>query len=368
MARKTNIEINGIKYFQIYPTITLPDGTKVRKKFYGTGKEDAIRQKEQYEKDLQDGVLDPSETTMGSILKHWVYSIIRLDSTIKASSFERYEGIYRNYLKDSEIASMRLTSIDKKTVKSFYNRLFESAGLTKSQIQNIHKVLRKFFYYAIDHNMIQSNPCSKVAIPGEKEYGSEKIEIFTDDEINKIITSLEGNPNKFLVSFAFGTGMRLGELIALRHQDIKDGNVHVSYTLSEHSVIDGDGNSVRVAELQIPKSKSSVRAIPLPRSVLDQYIPGEPGDFVFTNANGNMIDKSNFRKQWEKILKKADVPYRKFHSTRHTYITRLLQKGAKIVVVKELAGHSEISMTMRYTHIGIDDKYEAVGLLDQIPM
>lgn len=364
MARKTNIEVNGNKYYQIYPTFVLPDGTKFRKKFYGSGKEDALKQKDKFAEDLKNGILDPSEVLMGSILRYWTYNVIRLDSSIKASSFERYEGVYRNYLKGSEIASMRLTDIDKQTVKAYYNRLYESAGLTKSQIKNIHKLLRKFFFYCIDIGKIATNPCSKVAIPGEKEYDNEKIEIFTDDEIKKIKTALDGDSNRLLVLFAFGTGMRIGELIALRHQDFNNGSMNVNYTLSEHLVIDGQGKSTRVAELQIPKSKSSLRAIPLPQSLLMEYAPGDPDSFLFTNSKGNMIDKSNFRKQWERILKKADVPYRKFHCTRHTYITRLLQKGAKLVVVKELAGHSDIRMTMKYTHINMDDKLEAVKLID----
>lgn len=189
MARKTNIEINGIKYYQIYPTITLPDGTKIRKKFYGTGKEDALKQKEEFIDSLKQGI--PADKPMGDQINYWMYHVIRLDNKIKPQSFERYEGIYRLYIKGSEIAIMSLTDISKQTIQNFYNRLYENAGLTKSQVVNLNKVLKKFFFYCIEEGLIEKNPCFKVAIPGDREYDDEEeIFIFTDDEIKRIESAL----------------------------------------------------------------------------------------------------------------------------------------------------------------------------------
>lgn len=361
MARKTNIEINGIKYFQIYPTITLPDGTKVRKKFYGVSKQDALKQKEEYLDGLKESAPDGK---MGDVIDYWMYNVIRLDNKIKPQSFERYEGIYRMYIKGSVIASMSLTDISKQAIQNFYNRLYENVGLTKSQIVNLNKVLKKFFFYCIEEGLIEKNPCFKVAIPGDREYDDEEeIFIFTDDEIKRIESALEGNPDKLFVRFAFGTGMRMGELMALRHQDIENYTINVRWTLTHHAVIDKDGKRTRTKELCIPKSKSSIRTIPIPKYLREEYIPGDPEGFVFPNANGNFMEKSNFIRRWKKILEKADVPYKKFHGTRHTYITKLVQKGANLATVKELAGHGNIQMTMRYTHINMDDKRNAVDLL-----
>lgn len=362
MARKTNTEINGIKYFQIYPTITLPDGTKIRKKFYGTGKEDALKQKEGFLENLRQSA--PIGDTMAELIKYWMYHVIRLDNKIKPQSFERYEGIYRLYIKSSVIASMSLITISKQTIQNYYNRLYENSGLTKSQIVNLNKVLKKFFFYCIEEGLIEKNPCYKVAIPGDREYDDEEeIFIFTDNEIERIEKTLVGNPDRKFVLFALGTGMRMGELMALRHQDIEYNTINIRWTLSYHAVIDKEGNSVRITELVIPKSKSSIRAIPIPKYLINEYVPGNPNDFVFPNSNGRFMDKSNFTRRWRKILAKADVPYRKFHGTRHTYITKLVQKGANLATVKELAGHGNIQMTMRYTHINMDDKQSAVDLL-----
>jgi integrase len=370
MARKTNVEINGKKYYRIYPTVELADGTKVRRQFYGDCKSDAEAERDKFIEEQKrirnEGLASVGGTVLIDSIKEWIYDVIRLDSSLKPTSFERYEGIYRNYLKTAEIGSKSLSEITKLDIKMYYNKLYENGGLTKSQIYHIQKVLRKFFFYCIEHEMITKNPCSNISLPGNKEYDDVEIEIFTDDEMDRIKEAIKEHPYRLLILFAFSTGMRLGELLALRHRDISDGIVTVSWSLSEHSVIDAKGKRKTVVELMIPKSKTSLRNIPLPKSMLELYTAGDPDDFLFLTSGGKHINESSFRKAWIRILKKAGVPYRKFHCCRHTYITKLVQNGANLAVVKELAGHSDIKMTMRYTHINMKDKNDAIKLIDSI--
>ena len=360
MARKTNVEINGHKYYKVNPVIGKnPDGTYIRKQFYGVSRQDALKRYEEYKAGLG-GLHQDSLGSLGDSIKDWTYNIARLDSAIKPSSYERYEGVYRNYIQGCVLSGKQIKEITSQDVQKYYSKLY-AGGVSTSRIYNINKVLRKYFNWCIGHQLIEKNPCSRVTIPGKREYKEEIIEVFSDDEIRRIVRAIDNPTYKLMIVFAFNTGMRLGELLALRYQDVENGVVRVTQSLSEYAVIDADGESKREQGLQSPKSRTSIREIPLPDGIV---LPeGNPDDFIFLTSNGKHISKASFRKTWMRILERANVPYRKFHACRHSYITRLIQAGVPIAVVKELAGHSTIEMTMRYTHIDLADKLAAVKKL-----
>lgn len=88
--------------------------------------------------------------------------------------------------------------------------------------------------------------------------------------------------------------------------------------------------------------------------------------YIFTTTTGNLYEESNFRTAYKRLLKSINVPYRKFHTLRHTYATRLILAWAPLKTVQELMGHSDISITMIYTHSGIEDKKKAADLLNEL--
>lgn len=90
-------------------------------------------------------------------------------------------------------------------------------------------------------------------------------------------------------------------------------------------------------------------------------------DFIFTTEIGNYINSSNFRKSYKRILEGADITFKKLHSLRHTYATKLFEKNEHIKTVSELLGHSDISITANiYTHVTPETKSFAAEKLNHL--
>ena len=88
-------------------------------------------------------------------------------------------------------------------------------------------------------------------------------------------------------------------------------------------------------------------------------------DYVFTTSSGSLIDVVNLSHAWENILKKSNIPHKKFHALRHTFATKLFEKEVPLKTVSELLGHSSIEITANtYTHVIPKQKTTAVEKLN----
>lgn len=172
--------------------------------------------------------------------------------------------------------------------------------------------------------------------------------------------------------------------MALKYSDISNGIIHVTQSLAQPGDITEDridGSPIRRQHvLWEPKCYSSIRNVPIPSELmkeitshrlrqrtelLAQGINEEP-EFLFTSIDGNFLDGRDFSRSFERLLKRAGVPHKKFHAFRHTYATRLLLAGTPLSVVQKLMGHSSIEMTAVYLHADIDDKTAAVEKLNAL--
>jgi integrase len=165
-----------------------------------------------------------------------------------------------------------------------------------------------------------------------------------------------------MFALALDGGLRQGELLALEWPDVdlEAGTVQVSRSLVE-SKKNGE-SSFRVKE---PKSKAGRRIIfvaPETIATLREHqkhmlAEGNIGKPVFCSADGNYLFKSNVRKTFRSLIKRAKVPSIRFHDTRHTSVSLLLSNGTNIKVLSKRIGHSDISTTLRiYAHLMPDDQ------------
>lgn len=387
MAVKTNYKKNGYDYFRVTATIGRDsDGKLIRKEFYGKSKKDAEAQRDEYLNGLKNGLnIDYKNMTLGKLMYAWLFEVLRVSSKIKPSTFQRYEGIFRNYIKESELFGLKLNDIRALHIQRYYNKLNDK-GKSYSQIKNLNKLLKSFFSYAVEEGYLLKNPCKgkKIVIPGESDHESEEVEAFTSEEIISIRNAIAGHRLKLLIMLALGTGLRQGELLALKwgNIDLENKQLQVEQTLMPVTLINADESKTYKVLEQTPKTKSSIRTVPIPSSIIplleeckqlqDQekekagtsYIEN---DYVFTTEIGTSINSSNLRKIYKKLLKKAEVKYRKFHSLRHTYITKLFEAGVPLKTVQMLAGHSDISTTANiYTHVMPKEKVTAVEKLNNL--
>lgn len=178
---------------------------------------------------------------------------------------------------------------------------------------------------------------------------------------------------------ALGTGLRQGELLALNWSDIDFNARTVAVSKSIRSV-KKDGKYV--FEIQVPKTHNSIRTVAIPVAVIqalknhkrNQNLEKEKTFGAYSNNNlifatpiGTPIDSRNLIRVYKNLLKKSNIEYRKFHSLRHTYATRLFEAGVHPKTVQKLMGHSDITTTLNiYTHVNENVKFQAVDKINSL--
>lgn len=383
MAKKTNYSKNGIDYYRVTRTVgKKADGTPIKKEFYGSCKNEAEEKADEYMNKLKNGLsLDFENVTINDLMSTWLFDILNVSDRLKPSTFARYEGIYRIYVKTSEIANLKVYNTKSIQLQLYYNKLAEN-GKSSSQIKMLNKVLKMFFNYAYNEGYIIKNPCNSVTIPGNKTEKIKKereIEYFSEQEIKIIKEYVKGTENETLILLALGTGLRQGELLALRWKniDLEQQTIKVEESVKKVDIFDREGNKTSKIVFQTPKSQNSIRTVPIPTSLihtleklkekeLKKYNNFNNDCFLFTNDDCELLTSKAVFGRWKTILKNCNIKYKKFHSLRHTYATTLLLNGVDLKTVSTLLGHYDISITQIYTHILPEQKENAVDKLNYL--
>lgn len=366
MAKKTNFNVNGKEYYRVTRTVgKKADGTPIRKPFYGSCKSEAEEKADDYMNKLKNGFsLDFEQVTNDELIHKWLFQV-KLNK-VKPSTFQAYEGIYRNYIKDSDIAKLKVYSTKSIHIQEYYNKLGKTK--TYSQIKKLNKLLKSFFFYAEDEGYILKNPCKNITIPNYKSKMRE-INFFSTDEIELIKKAFKNNKFEPLILTALGTGMRQGELLALKWENIHldEGYLEVKTSVKKVYVFDSEGNKELKTVYQDPKTAFSVRKIGLPTKVIEVLSSlNHDNEFVFSDENGEPYSAKTLFGNWKKVLTDNNIPYKKFHALRHTYATMLLLNGVDLKTVQELMGHSDISTTQIYLGVLPPLKINAVDKLNSI--
>lgn len=373
MARKTNIEVNGKNYYRVTRTVgRKADGTAIRKQFYGSGINEANAKADEYINNIKNGLVSNFENvSLNEIMNTWLFDVLHNSSKIKPSTFQRYESIYRKYIKESEIAGLKLANINTLKMQQFYNKL--SKTYSYSQLKYLNSVLKTFFNWCIDSGYILRNPCLKVDIKGNKNEiiinNKQEVEILSEDEISTIKEHIKGSNMELLILLDLASGLRQGELLALNWEDIdlKNKTLTVNKSVKEVYIYEDENNRHIETIFQVPKTQNSFRTISIPDvliSVLKKRNKKE--GLVFHDENRKPLRAKNVSYQWKKILANCNIPHKKFHAIRHTYASMLLKNGVDIETVAELMGHSAISITQIYLHSSNNQKQDAVNKLNYL--
>ncbi len=384
MAKKANGEGSVNRYKNGWrATITLGrgvDGKLIRKQFYGKTKLEVLKKVDEFKVKNTLGLSTKDDKlTIQEWIKTWLEQYKMNDC--RPSTMERYLGIYKNYIEDTNLGIIKLKDLKPLTLQNYYNDLVKKKNKTPDTIKVINKVLSGGMKQAQKEQLILNNPCLAVTLP--KIQAKNEVMTFTIDEQKLFLNQLEGNRDKCIFSLALGSGLRLGELLGLKWSDIDFESRQITISRSIKRVKCFDENSTTKTKIieQLPKTKYSLRTIPLPEVTINELKrhknmiskeklkAGEiyiDSNLVFPNEIGGYIDARNLSKRYRRVLKKSNIPYRKFHSLRHTYATRLFENGVSLKVVQVLLGHSSMEITANiYTHVLQDEKVRAVDVLDK---
>ncbi len=373
MAVKTNVNKNGNKYYRITRTIGhKDDGSPIKKEFYGANKSEAEEKASQYLNDLKNGLIITAENyTISQLMHIWLFDFLNNSSKIKPSTFQRYESIYRNYIKNSSIAGTKISNINPIQIQKYYNEL--SKTKTYTQLNTLNTILKVFFNWCSVNGYIIKNPCLNLNLKGNKtdiiNHKRKEVEILNKKEIEIIKSYIKDTDFELLFLLSLGTGLRQGELLGLdwEHIDLNKKEIKIEKSVKEVYIYDTPEEKHIETIIQTPKTQNSFRTIPIPNPLIDKLkeVENKKG-YLFLDNEGHLLKGKNVSTKWTKILKQCDIPHKKFHSIRHTYGSMLLQKGVDIETVAELMGHTAISITQIYMHSETKIKSKSVNKLNFI--
>lgn len=365
MANKTNYESNGIKYFRVTKTIGYDkNNNQIQKSFYGKSKKEADEKANKYMNDLDNGLIIINHN-INDLMHYWIYNYLNNSDKIKVSTFSRYEGLYRNYIKNSELAGIKVAKINMIQLQNYYNKLSETKSYT--QVKTLNTFLKTFFNWCIDNDYINKNPCTKIAIKGKEKETNKEVEILTEDEIKKILKYIKDTDFEILFALDLTTGLRRGELLALDWSsiDLKNKQLKITQSVRQDYFYEGEEKHIET-HFTTPKSKKSIRTVPIPSETykLLNNIQNKTG--LLFNYNGEPLTGKYVSSKWTRILKQCNIPHKKFHAIRHTYGSNLLKNGIDIETVGELMGHSAVTITQIYLHSTKKTKQTAVRSLNKL--
>ncbi len=316
---------------------------------------------------------------------NWLFEVRFLK--LKSATKEKYEGIYRNYIKNSDLSKIKMKDLKAKDIQVYYNKLFNN-GKSANCVKMLNKLVGACVRYAYDNDIIIKDFSRSIVLPKEDEKSKldkkNTVNPFTLDEQKQFIKAIKGHNYEMLFLTALNSGMRQGELLALTWNDInfKHNYIKVNKNLSIVNDVTKEGRGVALLEVQTPKTKNGIRVINIPELLtkqLKQYKTNqskyrvklgnlyENNNLVFCDNFGRYLDRRYLLDIYKKVLKDNDIKLRKFHDLRHTYATRLFELGENPKTVQELLGHSSLSITLdTYTHVLDDMKNKAISKLNDL--
>ncbi|WP_130806480.1 tyrosine-type recombinase/integrase [Senegalia massiliensis] len=371
---------NNKKYYRGQIAIGYDEkGNLIRKSFSGYDKKDVLKRMNEYQYKMNTGLIsEDDKITLQEWFYTWLFEFRKID--LKPSSFERYEGIYRNYIENSPIGKKKLADIRPAHIQKYMNTLLETKPI--STVHTVSKFLSTCLNEAVKQNYIQKNHCKSIKLP--KKVKEESFTVFTLDEQKQFIEGIKDHKYEMAFLLNLSTGLRLGELLALKWDDIDFTNntLTINKSIKRVTFVDKEGKrNNRIIE-QTPKTESSNRTVPIPDNIINKLKKYkvkqletklknkefyEEKNYIFCDKYGHPLDPKNIPRNFKSVLKKAGIREIKYHSLRHTYATRLFEADVPIKTVQSLLGHSDITTTMNiYTHVTKEKKSEAADKINNL--
>jgi len=301
---------------------------------------------------------DPGKLTLGAWLGQWS-ELVRNEVSIR--TWEAYAEIVKNHLVPA-LGALPLGKVQPVHIQSYYaeastaGRCDGRGGLSPQTICHHHGVLSAALKRARSLRLIATNPAEDVKRPKVER---REIEHLEPGDAAKLLQAATGLRLRTPIFIALATGLRRGELLALRwcDLDLDRGNLTVARALEQTR----DG-----LRFKAPKTKRSRRTITLSPSAIELLrnhraqqakerlalgLGKDSRGLVFTRLDGSLMNPKSFSKDFARLVKKTGIRRVTFHGLRHTHFTNLLREGVHPKIASERAGHASVAITLDiYSH------------------
>lgn len=290
-------------------------------------------------------------------------------NSVKSSSFGRLETS-KKALAGYEIAGRKICDVNFFDIQKYVNQLVED-GYGINTIKKQLRIVTSPLKMAAAMRIIQADPSIGVKLPNETKVKKQTKEViaYTNEEQDRLFKRVAVSPMNvgyMGILFMIETGLRSGELLALKWKDVQldRSRIHVHATILNPM-------SNKHAEYQdSPKTKSSNRIIPLTskaKAILKRLMEERQNEWVFERHDGDgRYSYKQLMYRTKKLCREAGVPYYGEHVFRHTFATNCYYKGIDVKILSRMMGHSSVSVTYNtYINLygdGFDEMYAALCL------
>ena len=337
-----------------------------------------------------------NEMSYSDFLDYWLDNHCKIN--LKYHTIEAYSNIVKTHLKPN-LGFYKLSQITKPTLQDFLNKIYVEKAYSKNFLNNIRKVLKCSFNYAVDNEYVKVNSAANLKLPKYDEQPKDVVHIFTTEEINTILDRFKNNHCVYYAFLtAYCTGLRIAEVFALTWDDIdfKNKTISVNKNILKKNQAGGtkgrhlSGNSTTVWYFGTCKTQTSYRTVPIgdtllkalkeykeeqqihklnygdtymkhyKKNVINPYnnkteikivnayteidVALPEVDFVFVKNNGVYEGTDSTKYPFKVIHYELGIPCR-FHDFRDTHATKLIESGADIKAVSKRLGHRNIDIT-----------------------
>ncbi|WRS26918.1 site-specific integrase [Oscillospiraceae bacterium MB08-C2-2] len=290
---------------------------------------------------------------------------------LKRSTYDSYYHCLQGYV----LPHFRLSenqSLSEESVLCFVKSITHNSTISEAYQKKILSIFKTALRDICKNSPEQLYLAGMIVMP--KITQQKEIPVFSMKEQRLLEqTIIDADDSRLLgILLCFYTGIRLGELCALKwcDFDFEAGNMSICRTVSRIRSQQPDGPKTQLL-VGAPKSRSSLRKIPLPafllRQLSERSLTAREESCYMLSGTAHPFDPRIYQRLYKSLLKKTGIRERKFHATRHTFATRALELGVDIKTLSELLGHANVSITLNvYAHSLMEQKVLAIKKLNDL--
>lgn len=299
--------------------------------------------------------------TYSQFLDDWLRSS-RLNT--KESTYARYAHLIERHIKP-HLGDIPLSQVTTQGVEDFIaeqlksGRLDGRGGLAPKTVTDILTVIKSTMEYARYNNYEIICNIKKLSVKKKEK----EMRVLTSTEQTVLLKTLTDEMDlcKFGVILSLYTGIRIGELCALKWEDLCLSQSVLKVKKTMQRIQETEIGAIRKTKIIItePKSKCSIREIPLPPFIVDMARPfaASPQAFVLTGDTKRFIEPRTMQNRFQSYVSESGIEKANFHATRHTFATRCVEVGFEIKSLSEILGHANVNITLnRYVHSSFELK------------
>lgn len=323
------------------------------------GKKDAERAMHEFIREIEKGYyVTDSKISVAEWVDTWLE--VYIIPNVSPTTLSRYQGMIKRYIKPM-LGSIQVQQLTTLAVQNWVNRLkispVSGREMSAATIKHAYHVLKGSMDKAVLANIIPKTPCTGIMLPkGQKKPPV----IYDEGQIRQLIAAAKGTEMELVVEIELCLGLRRGELLGLRWEDI-DWDKNQIHIVNNRVVVDGK------AIVKDPKTESSRRTVDVPEQLIQKLRKHKLAcaanrmrlgqeytvtDYVIVHPDGKPIYPEYLSQMFTKLQKKAGLPKCRFHDLRHLCASIMLMQGVNVKTAAALLGHSQISTTMNiYSHV-----------------